>query len=76
MKRSLLLLAAAIGSAAAAQPQVFDVLIRGGRVLDGSGNPSVYADVGIRGDSIAAVGNLRPGACWRASGPGAALVSE
>jgi len=36
----------------------FDVVIRGGRVLDGTGNPYIYADVGIRGDRIAAVGNL------------------
>ena len=36
----------------------FDVLIRGGRVLDGSGTPWVYADVGINGDRIAAVGRL------------------
>lgn len=36
----------------------FDVLIRGGRVLDGSGTPWIYADVGINGDRIAAVGRL------------------
>ena len=36
----------------------FDVLIRRGRVLDGSGNPFFYADVGIRGDEIVAVGDL------------------
>jgi N-acyl-D-amino-acid deacylase len=37
----------------------FDVLIRNGRVLDGSGNPWVRADVGIRADRIAAVGLLK-----------------
>jgi len=36
----------------------FDLLIRGGRVLDGSGTPWVYADVAINGDRIAAVGRL------------------
>ena len=36
----------------------FDVLITGGRVLDGTGNPWIYADVGIRGGQIVAVGNL------------------
>jgi N-acyl-D-amino-acid deacylase len=36
----------------------FDVLIRGGRVLDGTGNPDFRADVGISGDRIAAVGKL------------------
>jgi len=39
----------------------FDVLIRGGRVIDGSGLPWVNADVGIVGDRITAVGKL-PGA--------------
>jgi N-acyl-D-aspartate/D-glutamate deacylase len=34
------------------------VLIRNGRVMDGTGNPWVRADVLIRGDRIAAVGNL------------------
>lgn len=37
----------------------FDVLIKGGRVLDGTGNAWVRADVGIRDSRIAAVGNLR-----------------
>jgi N-acyl-D-aspartate/D-glutamate deacylase len=36
----------------------FDVLIRGGQVLDGSGSPAVRADVGLRGDRIVAVGQL------------------
>lgn len=37
---------------------MFDVLIRNGRVVDGSGLPWFRADVGIRGDRIAAVGRL------------------
>src|SRR5215216_6399490 len=37
----------------------FDVIIRGGTVYDGSGRPPVKADVGITGDRISAVGNLR-----------------
>ena len=36
----------------------YDLIIRGGRVLDGSGNPWYYADIGVRGDRIAAVGDL------------------
>jgi N-acyl-D-amino-acid deacylase len=48
---------AIIASAASAQ-QRFDVLIRGARVLDGTGNPWYYADVGISDDRIAAVGEL------------------
>ena len=36
----------------------FDLLFRGGLVLDGTGNPAKRADVGINGDTIGAVGNL------------------
>jgi N-acyl-D-amino-acid deacylase len=42
-----------------AQIAEYDVLIRNGRVLDGTGNPFIYADVAIRGDSIARIGDLR-----------------
>ncbi len=42
--------------------QQYDVLIRNGRVVDGSGNPWVYADVGLRGDRIAFVGRAPAGA--------------
>ena len=36
----------------------FDLIIRNGRLLDGTGNPWVYADVGIKGDRIVAVGRI------------------
>jgi N-acyl-D-amino-acid deacylase len=36
----------------------YDVIIRNGRIIDGSGNPWVSGDVAIRGDRIAAIGNL------------------
>lgn len=42
----------------AAPADRYDIIIRGGRVLDGSGNPWVKADIGIRGDRIVAVGDL------------------
>ncbi|HSE32366.1 MAG TPA: D-aminoacylase [Pyrinomonadaceae bacterium] len=45
------------GRSGSAQQQ-FDVIIRGGTVYDGTGRSPVNADVGIRGDRIAAVGNL------------------
>ena len=35
---------------------MFDLLIRGGRVIDGAGNPWFHADVGVAGDRIAVVG--------------------
>src|SRR5262245_3189507 len=40
------------------QPTPFDVVIRGGTVYDGTGAPGQRADVGIRGDRIAGVGDL------------------
>jgi dihydroorotase/N-acyl-D-amino-acid deacylase len=44
-------------SAANANPS-YDVLIRNGRIMDGSGNPWISGDVAIRGDRITAVGHL------------------
>lgn len=38
---------------------MFDILIHGAEIIDGTGADSFTADVGIRGDRIAAVGNLR-----------------
>jgi N-acyl-D-amino-acid deacylase len=37
----------------------YDVILRGGTVYDGTGTPGRIADVGIRGDRIAAIGNLK-----------------
>ena len=56
MKRFLVLIYLAAGTLAAAQ---YDVIIRNARVVDGAGNPWFRADVGIRGDRIAAIGNLK-----------------
>jgi N-acyl-D-amino-acid deacylase len=39
-------------------PEPFDILLKNGRIIDGSGNPWYWADVGIRGDRIAAIGRL------------------
>jgi N-acyl-D-amino-acid deacylase len=38
--------------------QQYDVIIRNGTIYDGSGSAPVHRDVAIRGDRIAAVGNL------------------
>jgi len=37
----------------------FDILFTNGRILDGTGNPCFYADVGIKDGKIAAVGRLK-----------------
>jgi N-acyl-D-amino-acid deacylase len=34
------------------------VIVRGGSILDGSGQPAVVADLAIKGDTIAAIGDL------------------
>ncbi len=37
----------------------YDIVIRNGRVIDGSGRPGFNADVAIKGDRIVRIGNLR-----------------
>jgi N-acyl-D-amino-acid deacylase len=39
-------------------PAEYDVIVRNGTVYDGTGAPGVRADVGIRADTVAAVGDL------------------
>jgi len=58
--RALLLMACILipGPALAQEAPTYDVIIRGGKVFDGMGNPWFYADVAIDGDRIAAVGDL------------------
>ena len=52
-------IAAAQGPRSGPRPMAFDVIIRGGEVYDGTGGPPLHADVGITGDRIAAVGDLK-----------------
>jgi N-acyl-D-amino-acid deacylase len=42
------------------RPEPFDVVIRGGKIVDGTGNPWFLGDVAIRGSKIEAVGSLAP----------------
>ena len=57
---SLLLgaLSASSRNAEASDPP-YDIVIRNGRVIDGSGGPGLLADVAIKGDRIVRIGDLR-----------------
>jgi len=52
------LLLAILSLAACHSKPSYDVLIRGGRIVDGSGQASYTADLGIKADTIAAIGEL------------------
>ncbi len=54
----LLIVGAVFLSSCQRQPQ-FDFLIVNARIVDGTGNPWFFGDVGIRDDRIAAVGHLK-----------------
>ena len=57
MRAALLTLAFSL-SQLFAQTPAFDLVITGGRIVDGAGDPWYYGDLGIRGDSIVAIGKL------------------
>jgi N-acyl-D-amino-acid deacylase len=46
-------------STSAAAPPEYDIVIRNGRIVDGSGRAGFPADLAIDGDRIARIGNLR-----------------
>jgi N-acyl-D-amino-acid deacylase len=43
---------------AAAQNPTYDILLRGGRIVDGTGAPSYHADLAVQGGKIVAIGRL------------------
>jgi len=58
---AMVLVLALVVLSGCSKPEVeppFDIIIRGGTVYDGSGGPPVSSDVGVRGDRIAAIGDL------------------
>jgi len=40
------------------EAQEFDIIIHSGKIVDGTGNPWMNADIGIKGDKIVALGTL------------------
>jgi N-acyl-D-amino-acid deacylase len=56
---SILVVTGAINHPRSLYAQQFDLLIRHGSVIDGSGSSAINADIGIRGDRIEFVGDAR-----------------
>ena len=76
MRRMLIpVLLLLLGVSAHTQPARYDVLVRNGRVLDGSGNPWRYADIGIRGGRIVDIGKLANATAARVIDAGGLTVS-
>jgi N-acyl-D-aspartate/D-glutamate deacylase len=66
MRRVLLSLAILLpGAAFAADEPAYDLVLRNGKIVDGSGNPWYRGDVAVRGDRLVAVGRVPPGAAKR-----------
>ncbi len=65
IRSSLLFLGTVFLVACGGGADSYDILIRGGSVLDGTGAPARVTDVGIRGDMIARVGDLSAASATR-----------
>src|SRR5262245_62792874 len=65
MRLSSFFCALLIGGTALADGAPYDLVIRHAKLVDGTGNPWVYADVAVRGDKIVAVGKVAAGPAKR-----------
>ena len=55
---SILLITIILNGCTSHDTESFDVLIKNGQIVDGSGEASYIGDIGIRGDTISAIGML------------------
>jgi N-acyl-D-amino-acid deacylase len=62
---AVVVLALVLSPSAQGQPARYDLLIRNGRVLDGTGNPWRAADIGIRNGRVVEMGRLGSAAASR-----------
>ena len=69
----LFLCAAAAGQTASAQP--YDLLIRNGHIVDGTGSPWYAADLAIRAGRVAAIGHLASAPARRTIDAGGMVVA-
>lgn len=63
MQRTLVLISLSLGAVCFAAiaddaPDSFDIVLRNGKIVDGTGNPWFHGDVAIRGGKIAALGKV------------------
>ena len=56
--KCVLAVAALLSLLTVARSESFDLIIRHGRVVDGSGNPAYFADVAVKHGRIAVIGNV------------------
>jgi len=58
MKNLIRLLPVLVFVISCSAPDTYDIIIRNGKIVDGSGNTSFIGDVGLNADTIAAIGDL------------------
>jgi dihydroorotase/N-acyl-D-amino-acid deacylase len=72
---TVLVLVSAVPSSLPAQSPPFDLVIRNGRIVDGTGSPWYSGDVGIRDGRIAAIGRLDGAGATRTVDAGGKVVA-
>src|SRR3990170_1383522 len=64
-----------LGTLPSAQTPSYDLLIKGGRIVDGTGSPWYRGDVAVTGDTIVAIGPRLPGQAARVIDAAGQVVS-